>query len=79
MKYNVKVSLFIAGLVVVTSLFILIDAAINPCRFYNPDAKLIAKIDGMLHKDPRLSSLLGNNSYVIHVLNVVTYPYIENG
>jgi len=79
---DVNVSLLIGyiaiALVLIFSM-VYLDYYGNPCRNYKPDASLIAEIDKTLHKDPKLSSLLGNNTYTINITSMTTYPYTENG
>jgi len=74
-----ELALFMAGVMVLMLFALILEDVYNPCRHYKPDASLIAEIDRVLHKDPKLSSLLGNNTYTINVVSVTTYPYTENG
>ena len=79
MKYRVVIGLFIVTVLATVLLTKLIDEYFDPCSHYQPDASLVEEVDKILHKDPKLSSLLNNNSYTINILDVITYPYTEKG
>jgi len=70
---------YIVGGFLLIMLMVYLDYYSNPCRHYKPDASLVAEIGRILHKDPKLSSLLVNNNYTIDIIEATTYPYIENG
>jgi hypothetical protein len=79
MKYVVGLALYGVVAIVILLLVCMIGDYVNPCSRYKPDASLIQEIDKILRRDPKLSSILNNNSYTLNIIKVTAYPYTENG